>query len=82
MANHRQQSEGTAVHHPHLDAFNWPVLGVSFALFPWLGELWAYVPAPTAFYMVVSAAFMLFQMSDKLGLLERFKRREPAKPEH
>lgn len=62
----------------HLDALNWPVLGVSFAVWPWLGDLWAHVPAPTAVYMTVSAAFMLFQMSDKLGLLERFKRSHKA----
>jgi hypothetical protein len=60
--------------HPHLDLLNWPVLGVSFALWPWLGDLWAHMPTPTAVYMGVSASFMLFQMSDKLGLLERFKR--------
>lgn len=75
MASHTQ-NEGTEVHHhPDLDMLNWPVLGISIALWPFLGQLWAYIPGPTAFYMIVSAAFMLFQMSDKLGLLERFKRR-------
>lgn len=77
MANHTHNA-GAEVH--HLDTLNWPVLGVSFALWPWLTDLWEHLPGPTAVYMIVSAAFMLFQMSDKLGLLERFKRR-PATPE-
>jgi hypothetical protein len=63
MAGHAHQ--GANVHHNPLDVFNWPVLGVSIAVWPWLGDLWALVPGPTA-----------LQMSDKLGLLERFKRRE------
>ena len=58
-----------------LDALNWPILGIAVVMWPFLNDLWAYVPGPTAFYMVVSAAFMLFQMSDKLGLLDRFKMR-------
>lgn len=61
--------------HSHLDALNWPVLGISIASWPFLGMLWEHVPSLTACYMALSAAFMLFQMSDKLGLLERFKRK-------
>lgn len=72
--------EGTTVHHNPLDIFTWPVVSASvtvWPIWPWFNALWAYAPTPTALYMVVSAAFMLFQMSDKLGLLERFKRRLP-----
>lgn len=69
-----------AVHHHPLDVLNWPTITVSVALWPWLNDLWQYVPAPTAVYMVVSAGFMLFQMSDKLGLLEQFKRRKVVEP--
>lgn len=68
--------EGDHVHHTPLETLNWPIAGVSLALWPFLGDLWYYVPGPTALYMVVSAAFMVFQMSDKLGILERFKRRQ------
>lgn len=74
MANHWHKGHGD-VHHNPLDALNWPVIGVSAALWPFLGDLWSHMPGPTAVYMGVSAAFMLFQMSDKLGLLERFKRK-------
>lgn len=69
------QSDRENMMQHHLDAFNWPVLTISLVSWPWLGELLTHVPGPTAVYMTVSAAFMLFQMSDKLGLLERFKRR-------
>jgi hypothetical protein len=85
MANHHAQ--GDEVHHApfDLDALNWPTIGVAVVMWPWLSTLWAYVPGPTALYMVVSAGFMLFQMSDKLGWLERFKRRKlqelPDNPE-
>lgn len=65
---------GANVHHQPLDQLNWPVLGISFLSWPWLGHFWDYMPKATALYMTVSAGFMLFQMADKLGLLERFKR--------
>jgi len=68
-----QFHNGNTMQH-HLDALNWPVLGLSVATWHWSNELWAYMPGPTALYMGISATFMLFQMSDKLGLLERFKR--------
>ena len=58
----------------HLDAMNWPVMTVSLVSWPWLGELLTHLPGPTAIYMAISATFMLFQMSDKLGWLERLKR--------
>jgi hypothetical protein len=77
---HRERDEAMTVHHTPLEALNWPVLGVALVTWPWLSELWAHVPGPTALYMVVSAGFMLFQMSDKLGLLERFKKRPLADP--
>ena len=67
--------EARKVHHPTLDMLDWPVLGIAVATWPWIDILWRHMPGPTAFYMIVSAAFMLFQMSDKMGLLERFKRR-------
>lgn len=76
MANHAHN--GTNMQH-HMDILNWPVLVTSFATWHWFAELWAYMPGLTALYMALSAAFMLFQMSDKLGLLERFKRREKSK---
>ncbi len=71
MASHPHH--GSTMHH-HLDVLNWPVLGMSVATWPFLGVLWEHLPAPTAVYMLVSGSFMLFQMCDRLGLLERFKR--------
>ena len=62
-------------HHSSLDALNWPAGITAVGLWPFLNTLWEHAPTPTALYMLVSAAFMLFQMSDKLGLLDRFKRR-------
>lgn len=59
----------------HLDTLNWPVITISAATWPWLSVLWEHAPTWTGIYMGVSGAFMLFQMSDKLGWLERFKRR-------
>jgi hypothetical protein len=79
MANHWRSGNASTMHHSSLDALNWPVLGVSVLSWPWLGTLWSYAPTLTGLYMALSAAFMLFQMSDKLGLLERFKRQ--PKPE-
>ena len=76
VANH-SEGHGAVHHHNPLDVLNWPTIGVAVVTWPFLNDLWAYVPGPTAFYMIVSAAFMLFQMSDKLGLLERWKKRIP-----
>jgi hypothetical protein len=60
-----------------LDPLNWPVaFGSGFVAF-YFNELWQHLPAPTAVYTVITSIFMLFQMADKLGLLERFKRRKP-----
>ena len=72
MANHG--SRNTMHHHP-LDVLNWPVLGVSVLSWPFLGDLWRHVPAPTIVYMAVSGGFMIFQVCDRMGWLERFKRR-------
>lgn len=73
-----QFHNGSTMQH-HLDALNWPVLGISVAACPWLDQLLAHLPGPTVVYMTISGAFMLFQMCDKLGLLERFKRRPKSK---
>jgi hypothetical protein len=73
MANHHR---GNTMHNNPLDALNWPVLGVSVLSWPWLGTLWSYAPTLTGLYMALSASFMLFQMCDKLGWLDRFKRRQ------
>lgn len=70
---------GADVHHQPLEFLNWPVLGISLLSWPWLADLWRHMPGATALYMTVSAAFMIFQMSDKLGLLDRFKRRDENK---
>jgi hypothetical protein len=64
------------VHHSALDALNWPVIGLNITVWAWFRDLWDHFPGPTAVYMTVSAAFMLFQMADKLGMLDRFKRRK------
>lgn len=68
------------MHHGHpLDILTWPILTGSVAvwpIWPWFQSLWGYAPTPTALYMAVSAVFMLFQMSDKLGWLDRFKRKQ------
>jgi hypothetical protein len=75
MANHWRNGNANTMHHNSLDVLNWPILGVSVLSWPFLGELWEHMPAPTVVYMAVSGSFMLFQMCDKLGWLERFKRR-------
>jgi len=77
MANHHR---GNIMQHNPLDALTWPVAGISVASWPFLGTLWAYTPTLTGLYMLLSAAFMLFQMCDKLGLLERFKRQPKPEP--
>lgn len=59
--------------HQTLDHLNWPVALCSFSIIPFLQHLMETVPGPTTIYTVISAAFMLFQMSDRLGLLDRFK---------
>jgi len=73
-ANHREHP-GVGMHHHTIgDILTWPVAGLSVLSWPFLGDLLEHMPTPTALYMVVSAGFMLFQMSDKLGWLERWKR--------
>lgn len=69
-------SERHKMHFPNLDALNWPVATVSLASLPWLNEAWEHIPTPTTVYAAISAAFMVFQMANALGLLERFKRRK------
>ncbi|MEL7086865.1 MAG: hypothetical protein AAGL98_00235 [Planctomycetota bacterium] len=75
MLEHHDHRAGEDVHHSSLDFLNWPTVFINATLWPWLNAMWQHAPTPTAVYMIVSAAFMLFQMSDKLGLLERLKRR-------
>lgn len=60
-----------------LDFLSWPVAVVSLSILPWLHELWMHFPTATAIYTSISAGFMVFQMCDKLGWLDRFKRKEP-----
>jgi len=87
-ANHMHRHHGGEMHHTW-DALSWPVALTSplvWPTWPWAADLWAHAPTPTALYMVVSAVFMLFQMSDKLGLLRRFVKpnrmeEPPEKPE-
>ena len=65
-------------HHNPLDILTVPILTGSVLTWPiwsWTDWLWSHIPTPTAAYMGVSFLFMLFQMGDKLGLLDRFKRR-------
>lgn len=75
---------GDNVHHSPLDFLAWPVAAVSplvWPVVPWASWLWEHAPTPTALYMVISAAFMLFQMCDKMVLLERFKRHHKELPD-
>lgn len=62
------------MHHNPLDVLAWPVAGVSVLSWPFLGTLLQHLPAPTIVYMTISAGFMLFQVCDRMGWLERFKR--------
>lgn len=84
-SSHHAEELRPVEHHSALDVFNWPVAFVSVSLWPWLDHLWHNMPGPTAIYMSVSAAFMIFQMSEKMGLLDKFKRRAtedaPSVPE-
>lgn len=75
MANHWRDRNAATMHHHPLDALNWPVLGVSVASWPFMNWLLEHLPAPTIVYMTISGSFMLFQMCDKLGWLERLKRK-------
>lgn len=76
MARNREHHHRARMqHHNPLDFLTWPVAAVSLMSWPWLAEFWAHMPTPTGVYMVISAGFMLFQIADKLGLLERFKRK-------
>jgi hypothetical protein len=74
MASHSRNGNAETMHHNPLDALNWPVLGVSVASWPFMSWLLEHLPAPTIAYMAVSGGFMLFQICDKMGWLERFKR--------
>lgn len=80
MANHhRWEGPEVHLHHNPLDVLTIPVLTgsvLTWSVMPWAGWLWEHFPTPTMVYMGISAVFMLFQMSDKLGWLERFKKRE------
>lgn len=78
MANHREHHGAGMQHHNPLEFLTWPVAGLSILSWPFLGDLWQHMPTPTGVYMVISAGFMLFQIADKLGLMERFKRKPPA----
>ena len=69
--NHRA---GATVHHNVFDVLNWPVIGLNVAVIAWFQDLMNHFPGPTAIYTVVTTIFMLFQMADKLGWLDRFKR--------
>jgi len=71
------------MHFPNLDFLNWPVVAVSLVSLPWLSDAWTHMPTPTTVYAAISATFMIFQMLNALGLLERFKRRklDPPDPE-
>jgi len=64
----------------NFDMLNWPVAVCSLSILPWLKDLWDHAPGLTGVYTSVTTLFMLFQMADKLGLLERFKRK--PKPRH
>lgn len=75
MAIHWRSRTGSTMHHNPLDSLVWPVAGVSVLSWPFLGDLLHHMPAPTIVYMTISGSFMLFQMCDKLGWLERLKRR-------
>lgn len=73
--------EGTStVHHNsfNLDALNWLVAPAPLVwpIWPWFDAIWRHAPTPTALYMGISGAFMLFQMCDKMGWLDRAKRRK------
>lgn len=75
--------KGAKMHsYGYLDPLNWPVAVCSVTVSVWFRDLWALIPGPTTVYAVVSVGFMLFQMADKLGLLERFVRRKTDKQEH
>lgn len=67
----------------YLDPLNWPVAVCSVTVSVWFRDFWQWLPGPTTVYALVSVAFMLFQMADKLGFLERFaKRKVPDRQEH
>lgn len=76
--------DGANVHHNPLDFLTWPILITAPAVWPvtpfgvWL---WEHVPGPTGVYMMISAAFMLFTMSDKMGWLHRYKKQVGEPPE-
>lgn len=64
----------------HLDSLNWPVLGLNVTVlgYNW-HDLWNAMPGPTALYAFLSAVFMLFQMAERMGYVERWKHRREVK---
>ncbi len=69
--------EGATVHHSSLDFLNWPIVGLNVTVLSWnWASFWEHMPGPTALYTLLTAIFMLFQMADKLGLLDCFKKRK------
>jgi len=69
-------------HGTDLNLLNWPVAGISLGVSVWFHDLWQAMPGPTAVYAFVSALFMLFQMADKLGLVDRFRKRPAVTTEN
>ena len=66
----------------HFDVLNWPVALCSVSVAAFFDKFWQYFPNATTVYAVISALFMVFQMLDKLGHLERFKNKPKPKPEY
>lgn len=76
MAN--QWHEGHKLGGEHYDIWTGAVFVTAPAVWPvwpWFQALWEHFPTPTAAYMAISTVFMLFQMCDKMGLLDRLKKR-------
>ena len=70
------RQKGTEMQGGGLDFLNWPVGLVSLSILPWMHDLWTHFPSATAIYAAISAGFMVFQMCDKLGWLDRLKRKK------
>lgn len=68
-------SEGADVQSNDWAWLNWPVIGGNVTVIAFFQKLWDMMPTPTAIYTIVTIVFMLFQMADKLGMLDGIRER-------
>lgn len=61
-----------------INFLTWPMVAANITVIAWFQDLMNHFPGPTTIYTVVTTLFMVFQMADKLGWLDRFKPKKDA----